>query len=119
MMNKKKLVVALTAGLAVGVSSAVSANPFKTSSMESSYNAKSAQIKLAEGSCGGKKGGGSCGGDKKDSGKCGHDKKGSGKCGHDKKADGNCGAKKSDGKCGSTDDSKKKSGKCGSGKCGS
>ncbi len=109
-MNKKKLALAISAGLAVGVASTTvsASNPFQADKMNQAYNAKSAPIKLAEGNCG-KGPNGKCGSDAKDKGgKCGE-----GKCGDKKDKGGKCG----EGKCGAS--KKSKSGKCGEGKCGS
>jgi len=120
-MKKKKLVVALGAGLAVGLSANViaeqgSSNPFQATAMTTAYNSQATQLasesiasdmkgtKIAMGKCGkgkcganmkhGKKVDGSCGGKKAD-GSCGG-KKADGSCGG-KKADGSCGGKKADG----------------------
>lgn len=127
-MEKKKLVVALGAGIAVSLSASVlasqgSSNPFQTSTMTAAYNGQSGQLQLAAqdsssaagaakqamGKCGkGKCGKGKCGGSKAQDGK-----KANGGCGG-KQADGSCGGKKADGSCGG----KKADGNCGVSKAG-
>ena len=119
-MKKKKLVVALGAGLAVGLSANViaepgSSNPFQATAMTTAYNSQATQLasesiasdmkgtKIAMGKCGK----GKCGANMK------HGKKVDGSCGG-KKADGSCGGKKADGSCGG----KKADGSCGGKKAG-
>lgn len=104
-MDKKNLLAAITASLAVGLAGAASAssNVLQSDKMDAAYSAtQKSSFKLAGGKCGE----GKCGGNKKKEGKCGE-----GKCGADKKKEGKCG----EGKCGGN---KMKEGKCGEGKCG-
>ena len=120
-MSEKKIIkpVALAVGAALAGSFAISGavnadtvdNPFSMSTMSSGY-----MLSTGEGSCGEKKGEGSCG-----EGSCG-EKKGEGTCGEgtcgstdgDKKGEGACG----EGSCGGKHGDKEGEGKCGEGSCG-
>ncbi|MBT8092962.1 MAG: hypothetical protein KJN77_07995 [Gammaproteobacteria bacterium] len=117
-MSEKKMIkpVALAVGAAIAgtfaISGAVNAdtveNPFSMSTMNAGY-----MLGAGEGSCGEKKGEGSCGegscgeshDDKKGEGSCGEgscgEKEGEGSCG-EKEGEGSCGEKKGEGHCGST-----------------
>jgi uncharacterized low-complexity protein len=110
-ITNKPLAYAVGAALAGTLSAgavAAAENPFGITPLDGGY------MQLAsshEGSCGGKKAEGACGGEKKSEGSCGGEKKSEGSCGGEKKSEGSCG--------GNAAPATMPEGKCGTGKCGS
>ncbi len=81
-MNKQQLLsLALGSAFAVAaISSAMAANPFGASKLDTGYQLAQADMKQKDGKCG--------------EAKCGADKKKEASCGGEKKKDASCGGKK-------------------------